>query len=79
MNKFARLLVVGSRKDELVVDERVYGLAEVLEVEHLVNEGEGEGLIPKVVVNSLLVLACNPHGIFGLPVIALPTVSTLGI
>ena len=47
-------------------------MLEVLEVEHLVNEGEGEGLIPEVVVNSLLVLACNPHRQVGLPLIALP-------
>ena len=44
----------------------------VLEVEHLVHEGEGEGLIAEVVVDALLVLAYGPGREVSRIVFALP-------
>jgi hypothetical protein len=47
-------------------------LIEVLEVKHLVHEGEGEGFITEVVIDALLVLACGPGGEINRIVFALP-------
>lgn len=59
-------------KEQLIIDKGVDRVIVVLEVEHLVHEGEGEGFIAEMVVDALLVLAYGAGRKVSRVVFALP-------